>query len=121
MIMAREVAPLNCAKPDKIWKPATLRKPATITWIYSLRGIFMLWPVTVAARNRTAAPMPEPATRKLHGDISRNANAAAIQFRPHANASSNTSSLAVAAVSVLAFGFNIAFGNPGGIGLPRTL
>ena len=53
----------------------------------------MLWPVTLAAKNRIAAPMPEPATRKLHGDISRRANAAAIQFNPHANASSTTSNL----------------------------
>ena len=73
----------------------------------------MLWPVTLAAKNRIAAPMPEPATRRLQGDISRKANAAAIQFNPHANASSTTSSLAVAALSAFAFGFDIARGISG--------
>jgi|KBSSwiStaDraftv2_1062776.scaffolds.fasta_scaffold45424_5 hypothetical protein len=73
----------------------------------------MLWPVTLAAKNRIAAPMPEPATRRLQGDISRKANAAAIQFNPHANASSTTSSLAVAALSAFAFGFAIAMGESG--------
>ncbi len=62
---------------------------------YWPRGTFKSWPVTTAAAKRMAAPMPEPATRRLQGDISRSATAAAIQFKPQANASSTTSSLAV--------------------------
>src|SRR5262245_22207367 len=52
-------------------------------------------------RNSVAAPIAEPATRKLHGLSSRNATAAAIQFRPQAKASSTTSSLAVVAASLV--------------------
>ena len=74
----------------------------------------MLWPVTLAAKNRIAAPMPEPATRRLQGDISRKANAAAIQFSPHAKASSTTSNLAVVAASIFECGSDIVFGNPAG-------
>src|SRR6187397_1099949 len=74
----------------------------------------MLWPVTLAAKKRVAAPMPEPATRRLQGDISRKANAAAIQFRPQANASSTTSNLAVVAASIFECGSDIVFGNPAG-------
>ena len=82
----------------------------------------MLWPVTLAAKNRIAAPMPEPATRRLQGDISRRANAAAIQFNPHANASSTTSSLAVVAASAFAFGLDIALGNSGrSVGLAHAI
>ena len=39
--------------------------------------------------------MPAPAKRRLHGDTSRKATAAAIQLKPQAKASSTTSSLAV--------------------------
>jgi hypothetical protein len=59
------------------------------------------------------APILEPAKRRLQGDISRKATAAAIQFNPHANASSTTSSLAAAALSAFAFGLGIAMGNSG--------
>ena len=80
----------------------------------------MLWPVMLAAKNRIAAPMLEPATRRLQGDTSRKANAAAIQFSPQANASSTTSSLAVVALSAFAFGSGITMGNSGpGFGSAR--
>src|SRR5262249_32769174 len=67
-----------------------------------------LEPVTVAARNKVAAPIAEPATRKLQGLSSRKATAAAIQFRPQAKASSTTKSLAVVAASPFVFGYGIA-------------
>ena len=30
-MMARVVAPLSCAKPERIWKPATLNSPAIMS------------------------------------------------------------------------------------------
>src|SRR6185503_6246685 len=101
MMMARDVAPLSCAKLEKTWKAVTLKKPATMMWTYWPRGTFRSWRVSKAAANNTAAPMLEPATRRLQGDSSRSATAAAIQLKPHAKASSTTSSLAVAATSKL--------------------
>src|SRR5215467_12807104 len=68
-------------------------------WIYSPRGTLRLWPLRTAAANNVAAPMLDPATRRLQGDSSRNANAAATQFSPQAKASSTTNSLAVVAGS----------------------
>jgi hypothetical protein len=61
-----------------------------------------------AALNSIAAPIPEPATRRLQGDTSRNATAAAIQLRPQAKASKTTSSLAVVAASAFGLGPGIA-------------
>src|SRR5216684_4020578 len=75
--------------------------------MYSPRGTFRLWPEMTAAANKVAAPIPEPATRRLQGDTSRSAIAAAIQLRPQANASSTTSSLAVAAASPFVSGSDI--------------
>src|SRR5262249_50381992 len=66
-------------------------------WIYSPRGTLRLWSLSTAAANKVAAPMLDPATRRLQGDSSRNANAAATQFRPQAKASTTTNSLAVVA------------------------
>src|SRR5262249_58306995 len=66
-------------------------------WIYSPRGTLRLWSLSTAAANKVAAPMLDPTTRRLQGDSSRNANAAATQFRPQAKASSTTNSLAVVA------------------------
>ena len=64
--------------------------------------------------------MPAPSKRRLHGDTSRSATAAAIQLKPQAKASKTTSSLAVVAASLLAF-----FGDMGrrlpGRKLPRKL
>ncbi len=37
-MMAREVAPLSCAKADRIWNAVTLQKPATMTCLRSPRG-----------------------------------------------------------------------------------
>jgi hypothetical protein len=62
----------------------------------------------IAALNNNAAPIPDPETRRLQGVNSRNATAAAIQFRPQAKASSTTSSLAVAAASTFFFGLGTA-------------
>ena len=61
---------------------------------YSPRGTFRLRPVTSAAANKMAVPMPAPARRRLQGVTSRKAIAAAIQLRPQARASSTTSSRA---------------------------
>src|SRR4029079_5627757 len=113
MMMARVVAPLSCAKLERIWKLATFKNPATIMWIYSPRGTFRLWPVLMAARNKVEAPIPEPATRRLQGDISRNATAAAIQLRPQAKASSTTSSLAVVSASRFVLEFCISWKSGG--------
>src|SRR4029079_50086 len=113
MMIARDVAPFSCAKPDKIWNAETFRNPAIMMCTYSPRGIRRLCRVIAAAANKVTAPMLEPARRRLHGETSRRANAAAIQFNPQANASRMTSSLAVAAPSAFAFGFDIARGNSG--------
>ncbi len=51
---------------------------------YSPRGTFRLRPVTNAAANKMAVPMPAPARRRLQGVTSRKAVAAAIQLRPQA-------------------------------------
>src|SRR6185437_3882520 len=111
MIIAREVAPLSCAKLERIWNADTLKKPAIITWIYSPRGTFRLYPVMMAATNRVAAPMLDPTTRRLQGDTSRNATAAEIQLNPQANASKTTSSLAVVAARPFTFCTDIVSGN----------
>src|SRR4029078_10037304 len=92
----------------------TFRNPAIIMCTCSPRGILRLSPVTAAATNKVAAPILEPAKRRPHGDISRRANAAAIQLKPQANASSRTSSLAVAAPSAFTLGFGITVGIPAG-------
>ena len=68
-------------------------------WMYWPRGTLRLWPLSIAAANKVAAPMLDAATRRLHGDSSRNAKAAATQFKPQAKASSTTNSLAVVAGS----------------------
>src|SRR6202142_4026039 len=102
MMMVRDVAPLSCAKAERIWNAATLKKPATMTCRRSPRGTRKLCPVRMAAANNVAAPMPTPAKRMLQGGTSRSAILAAIQWKPQAKASSTTSSLALAATSLLA-------------------
>src|SRR5215467_13157473 len=73
----------------------------------------------MAAKNNVAAPIPDPATRRLQGDSSRNAIAAATQLSPHAKASSTTSSLALAAASPFIFDPDISWKSGGSVGENR--
>src|SRR3569832_1280365 len=89
----RDVAPLACANPDRIWNKATLRKPAIITWMRWPRGTLSVCPVRSAAPTRVRTAKLDPKKRNVQGEAWCNAMAPPIQLPPQAKASRNTSVL----------------------------
>ncbi len=77
----------------------TLKKPAIRMCLKAPGGTVSDRPDSHVARTRVAAPIPVPTKRRLHGGTSWSAMAAAIQLKPHAKASSSTSSFAPLAAS----------------------